>query len=117
MMPNVKHVPQVTLETIIKKNKEEAEELFAKAKSLILENRRIEVEMIKILSTSTPGSGVASVRPSAPPASVRVDSEVVYAANNLIRSWRRRHKRNFKTAEQDLMDACERLALVNKLNG
>lgn len=100
-------VPQVALEVMMKKNKEEAASLFAKAKELIAENRKIEVEMSKILNPALPGL-VDSLPPSS---SMRPDpmGGLLHAADALCRSWKRRNKKNFKQLELDLMRALDRV--------
>lgn len=99
-------VPQVALEVMMKKNKEEASSLFAKAKELLAENRKIEVEMTKILSPHTMDS-----LPPPSSASMRPDpmGGLLHASESLVRSWKRRNKKNFKQLELDLMRALDRV--------
>lgn len=130
--PNEKPVPQVALEVMMKRNKEAADKLLAEAKKLIEENRHISVEMSRILpppsSRSVPSAGSAATLPASgryammgngtdsrnqatmPPAS-RPDpmGGLLHAADALVRSWKRRKKKNFKQLELDLMTALERM--------
>ena len=115
-----KPAPQVSLEAILKSNKEAAAKLLQ-------ENERIEAEMHKILTTSSfpppPVSrlmeafseGVRATTPvpvdSQSPASEKLvaEKEVVFAAVAIVRSWTRRHKKNWKIQEKELMNAVRRL--------
>ena len=105
---NAKPAPQVTLEVMMKRNKEEATKLLRDAETLLADNRKIEAEMKQILSAAAPSSQVVSV---APPSSMRPDpmGGLLHAADALIRSWQRRKKKNFKQLELDLMTALERV--------
>lgn len=101
-----KPTPQVALEVMMKRNKEQADQLLAQAKKLIQENRVIETEMNKVLASVPPPSHVM-----APVSSVRPDpmGGLHHAADALVRSWKRRNKKNFKQLELDLMTALERM--------
>jgi hypothetical protein len=123
--------PQVTLEVVMRKNKEEAEQLFEQAKRLLAENRRISTELARIVvkppsSTAVPASeGTSRTIPnsgrysmvnleSSPPTvipSSRPDpvGGLLHAADALVRSWKRRNKKNFKQLELDLMMALEKV--------
>ncbi len=108
---NEKPVPQVALEVMMRRNKESADKLLAEAKKLLAENRLIETEMAKVLP---PPSQVASVPPASstmPSSSLRPDpmGGLLHAADALVRSWKRRNKKNFKQLELDLMTALERM--------
>lgn len=114
---NEKPVPQVALEIMMKRNKEDADRLLREAQALLTDNRKIEAEMTKILSAAPPASRV-SVAPAssastlaAPASSQRPDpmGGLLHAADALVRSWKRRHKKNFKQLELDLMTALERM--------
>jgi pantothenate kinase type III len=94
-----KPIPQVTLETMMKKNREESDRLLKQSKALLEENRSIESEMTRILIPSVPPP-VSSVRPDPM-------SELIVVADALVRSWKRRHKKNFKQLESDLVNAME----------
>jgi hypothetical protein len=100
-MANLKHAPQLSLESIIQRNKEEASRLLD-------ENARIEAEITKILSTPPPASKATTLQP---PDSTRLsaEKEVIYAALAIVRSWQRRHKKNYHSQERELMNAVERL--------
>ncbi len=125
--------PQVTLEVMMKRNAAEADRLLAEAKKLLEENRHISVEMQRILpnlpppsSRSVPGSATAKTLPTTGsysmlgngtghghttiPAS-RPDpmGGLLHAVDALVRSWQRRHKKNFKQLELDLMAALEKV--------
>lgn len=102
-----KSTPQVALEVMMRKNKEEAARLLAAANKLIAENRQIEVEMHKILSSPPPSSQIQLELP----ASSRPDpmGGLLHAADALTRSWKRRNKKNFKQLELDLITALERV--------
>lgn len=114
---------QLSLETVLKQNRDEAENLTRAAQSKLDENARIQAEMHKILSepppppvsrlmeafsegvratTTTMPSGVDSTRMVA-------EKEVLYAALAMVRSWQRRHKKHFHNQEKELMNAVERL--------
>lgn len=104
-MQNVKPMPQVALEVMMKRNKEEADKLLKHAQDLLTENRKIETEMKTILSASQPPP---SIIPQSRPDPM---GGLLHAADALVRSWQRRHKKNFKQLELDLM------AAVGKVNG
>ncbi len=106
---NHKSVPQVTLETMMKRNKAESERLLKQAHELLSENREIESRMTAILTQAPQSQPV--VRPSQPPSSIRPDpmGGLLHAADALVRSWTRRHKKNFKQLELDLMSALEKV--------
>jgi hypothetical protein len=103
-----KPVPQVALEVMMKRNKEAADKLLAEAKKLLAENRMIETEMAKVLPSVPPASQSVSL---APQSSIRPDpmGGLLHAADALVRSWKRRNKKNFKQLELDLMTALERM--------
>jgi hypothetical protein len=114
-----KPVPQVALEVMMKRNKEQAEKLLNDARKLLQENRVIEVEMSKVLASAPPPS---QVTPQAAPPSVAPSTDrmvpsmrpdpaggLFHAADALVRSWKRRGKKNFKQLERDLMMALERM--------
>ena len=125
-----KPVPQVTLEVMMKRNKEEAEDLLRKAQKLIAENRFIETKMEEVLLSVPPppsrvsgtaptmaaGMPVITMKASSPPPSAlmappsRPDpmGGLLHAADALVRSWKRRHKKNFSQLETDLMTALEK---------
>ena len=120
-----KPVPQVALEVIMKRNKEEANKLLKQAEAMLQENRRISTEMQRILpppstvreppkSMPNPGSySMVSRDTVAAPtsASMRPDpmGGLLHAADALVRSWQRRGKKNFKQLERDLMMALEKV--------
>jgi hypothetical protein len=113
MNASQKPVPQVALEVMMKRNKEEADKLLKSAKDLLAENRKIETEMRNILaSAAPPASAVASIPPpsAVPLSSMRPDpmGGLLHAADALVRSWKRRNKKNFKQLELDLMAALEK---------
>ena len=123
MNPSLKPEAQLSLETIIKQNREEAENLQRAAQAKLDENERIKAEMHNILK-SVPPPPVSrlmeafseGVRASLPPAdqeapSVKMvaEKEVLYAALAIVRSWKRRHKKNWQTQERELVAAVERL--------
>jgi hypothetical protein len=99
-----KPVPQVALEVMMKRNKEAADKLLSEAKKLLAENRMIETEMAKALSAPPPS------HVTMPPSSMRPDpmGGLLHAADALVRSWKRRNKKNFKQLELDLMSALEK---------
>lgn len=110
-MPNAlneKYAPQVALEVMMKRNREQADLLLSQAKKLITENRTIETEMSKVLASVPPASQSVSLPPLS---SARPDpmGGLHHAADALVRSWKRRHKKNFKQLELDLMSALERV--------
>lgn len=105
-----KTAPQVQLETILENNRSEATRLLQ-------ENTRIEAEMTRILSEPPPPMSrlvEAFVKGhSEPPApestKLSAEKEVLFAALAIVRSWSRRHKKNWKTQERELAKAVERL--------
>lgn len=103
---NEKPVPQVALEVMMKRNKEAADKLLTEAKKLLAENKMIETEMVKVLSVP-PSSQVVTAPPQS---SIRPDpmGGLLHAADALVRSWKRRNKKNFKQLERDLMSALEK---------
>lgn len=121
---NQKPMAQLSLETILQQNKEEAKRLQDAAAAKLAENAAIQAEMSAILK-SVPPPPVSrlmtafqdGVRASHPPASEQsVDStrmlaekEVLYAALAIVRSWKRRRKKNWQAQEKELMNAVERL--------
>jgi hypothetical protein len=124
-----KPAAQLSLEMILERNKAQAERLQQEAKDKLEENRRIEAEMQRILHHPPPSDVVGrlahrngdSMRLMAaenaltepPPASTSprmiAEREVLYAAMAITRSWKRRHKKNWKTQERELLNAVERL--------
>ncbi len=136
-MSQTKPAAQLSLETILERNRSEAQRLLR-------ENDRIERAMQEILqqppmpssrvveafkngmamgkmtlenaATVPPGSS-ASIPPSSQrdtvgvPDSTRMlpEKEVCYAALAIVRSWQRRHKKNYKLQEKALIDAVSRL--------
>lgn len=104
--PNEKPMPQVALEVMMKRNKEAADKLLSEAKKLLAENKLIETEMARVLSVPPPSQVV-----TAPVSSMRPDpmGGLHHAADALVRSWKRRKKKNFKQLELDLMTALERM--------
>ncbi len=117
----VKPQAQLSLEAILKHNRDEAESLTRAAQAKLDENARIQTEMHKILSEPPPPpvsrlmeAFSEGVRASVPPASVDptrmvAEKEVLYAALAIVRSWQRRHKKNWHAQEKELMNAVERL--------
>lgn len=107
-----KSVPQVALEVMMKRNREEADQLLKRANEVLAENKKIEHEMQVILATA-PVSSRVSITPKRDtmPVSSRPDpmGGLLHAADALVRSWKRRNKKNFKQLELDLMTALERL--------
>jgi hypothetical protein len=115
---NTKPAPQLSLEAIMHRNKEEAERLLG-------ENERIKEEMHNILKSVPPppvsrtmeafSDGVrATLVPEnlrSEPASVKLvaEKEVLYAALAIVRSWKRRKKKNWQSQEKELAAAVERL--------
>jgi hypothetical protein len=111
-MNSEKPVPQVALEVMMKRNKEQADKLLQEAQKLLKENKVIETEISKVMASVPPPSQVATMAPTmAPVSSVRPDpmGGLLHAADALVRSWKRRHKKNFKQLELDLMTALERI--------
>lgn len=108
-----KPIPQVALEVMMKRNKEEADQLLRRSKELLADNRKIETEMTKILAASQPPSRVTVAPPSAsvPPSTMRPDpmGGLLHAVDALTRSWKRRNKKNFKQLELDLIAALEKV--------
>lgn len=111
-----KPVPQVALEVMMKRNREEADQLLRRSQELLSENKKIERDMNVILASVTmapPASRVAiAEKPDTMPApSSKPDPAggLFHAADALVRSWKRRHKKNFKQLELDLMTALERM--------
>ena len=106
--PASKPVPQVALEVMMKRNREEADQLLKRSQELLTENRKIEHGMAAILATVPPSAPKGATM--APPSS-RPDPAggLFHAADALVRSWQRRHKKNFKQLERDLMTALERM--------
>lgn len=113
-MNAAKPVPQVALEVMMKRNKESADKLLKEAEKLLSENKLIESRMEQILA-APPASQVATVPPVShsmvPQSSMRPDpmGGLHHAADALVRSWKRRNKKNFKQLELDLMTALERM--------
>ena len=103
--PASKPVPQVALEVMMKRNREEADQLLARSKELLSENKKIEKDMAFILA---PGPGPQNTMP-APSSRPDPAGGLFHAADALVRSWQRRHKKNFKQLERDLMTALERM--------
>ncbi len=127
-----KHI-QMSLEQALKNNEVEAAKLQAAAKAKLDENARIEAEMQKILSEPPPSSKAPPSRlveayrngatmsrleaenattlpagPIGPQSSntrLNAEREVLFAALAIVRSWKRRHKKNFHAQEKELMDA------------
>lgn len=111
-----KPVPQVALEVMMKRNREEADQLLKRATDILAENKKIERDMNTILAAApAPVSArvtIAEKRDTMPaPSSVKPDPAggLFHAADALVRSWQRRHKKNFKQLELDLMTALERM--------
>jgi len=102
-----KSTPQVALEVMMKRNREQADQLLVQAKKLLAENKVIETEVRTILSQA-PASQVVTQSPAS---SIRPDpmGGLHHAADALVRSWKRRNKKNFKQLELDLMTALERM--------
>ena len=112
-----KSQPQVALEIILKRNRAEADRLLKGAQKLLEENKVVEAQMKEILAVASssvppppapPSSSAVSVAPA--PASMRPDpfGGLLHAADALVRSWKRRKKKNFKQLEADLMAALEK---------
>jgi hypothetical protein len=113
--------PRLSLEQILKQNQEDAHRLNLEAQAKLLENEAIRMEMHKILKsepppvsrfveayeTGKPGSNP----PPAPDSGTKLEPEkdVLYAALAIVRSWKRRHKKNWRAQERELADAVERL--------
>jgi hypothetical protein len=130
---STKPAAQLSLETILKQNADEAKRLKAAADEKLAENARIEAEMHRILSEPSsqqaPGSRIVEAykngaamgllelenrntqQPSSAPSSVKMvaEKEVLYAALAIVRSWKRRRKKNWQTQEKELMNAVEKL--------
>jgi hypothetical protein len=108
-----KPVPQVALEVMMKRNREEADHLLKRSQELLADNKKIEHEMAVILA-SVPASSRVSPRVvvhDTMPVSSKPDPAggLFHAADALVRSWKRRKKKNFKQLELDLMTALERM--------
>ncbi len=121
-----KHI-QMSLEQALKNNEVEAAKLQAAASAKLAENARIEAEMQKILSEPPPSAATSTRLVEAykngatmsrletenattmPPQSsntrMAAERAVLYAALAIVRSWTRRHKKNFHSQEKELMDA------------
>lgn len=122
---NQKPMAQLSLETILQQNKEEAQRLQKAAEAKLAENAAIQAEMSAILKSVPPPpvsrlmtafqDGVRASHPPVPgesaPDSVRLvaEKEVLYAALAIVRSWKRRRKKNWQAQEKELMNAVERL--------
>ena len=124
-----KPAAQLSLESILERNKAEAQKLKEQADAKLAENERIEAEMNKILKEPPPSRLVQAfqnghtmermtlenqqtVPPSTGPSySTRMvaEKEVIYAALAIVRSWQRRHKKKYHAQEKELMNAVERL--------
>jgi hypothetical protein len=104
-----------SLVDLIKSNEDEASRLLG-------ENARLKEEMHKILSEPPPPPSRLvdvlegrSTRPTQPPVApeqvlaMTPEKEVIYAALAIVRSWTRRHKKNWKSQETELMKAVSRL--------
>lgn len=112
-----KNAAQLSLEAIISKNKTQADAMQRAALDKLEENERIKAEMHKILSEPPPVSTLvaafrdATMPPTDGPVSVKLaaEKEVIYAALAIVRSWRRRNKKNWQAQEKELMSAVERL--------
>ena len=119
---SIKPEAQISLENILKQNREEAEELRKAANAKLAENDRIQQEMHNILKSVPPPpasrlvdaftEGARTVPSSPNPDSVvrlGAEKEVLYAALAIVRSWKRRHKKNYQAQERELVTAVERL--------
>lgn len=124
---NTKPAAQLSLEAILKRNSEEAERLRAEADARLAENAGIEAAMHRVLSEppSAPQSRLVAAfkngealkrlelehaATEAPTSTKMVaEKEVLYAALAIVRSWKRRHKKNWQAQEKELMNAVERL--------
>lgn len=124
---NTKPAAQLSLEAILKRNSEEAERKQAEAAQLLAENAGIEAAMHRVLSEppSAPASRLVAAYKNGEalkkmelenavtqaPTSTRMlaEREVLYAALAIVRSWKRRHKKNWHAQEKELMNAVERL--------
>ena len=122
-----KPAAQLSLEAIIQRNREEAERKKAEIAQLLAENAGIEAAMQRVLSEppSAPASRLVAAYKNGEalkmmemehgttvkPDSTRmlVEREVLYAALAIVRSWKRRHKKNWQAQEKELMNAVERL--------
>ncbi len=101
--------PQAALEVMMKRNKEEADALLKHAKDLLAENRKIEYEMKTILSSASSPPPSSMSMPSVPASRPDPMGGLLHATDALIRSWKRRRKKNFKQLELDLITALERV--------
>ena len=121
--PSLKPEPQLALEALIQSNADEA-------KRLLDTNDRIYQEMAVILKSTPPPSSDRLVEafqsgtratqkserytvPVSPeePLSTRLAAkeEVLYAALAIVRSWHRRHKKNWQSQERELEAAVKKL--------
>lgn len=107
---NERPVPQAALEVMMKRNKEDSDRLVREAEALLAENKKIEREMSKILALAPVSRVAVSLPPQSSVPSSRPDpmGGLLHAADALVRSWKRRNKKNFKQLELDLMTALER---------
>ncbi len=126
---NTKPAAQLSLEAILQRNVEEATRKQAEAAQLLAENAGIEAAMHRVLSEppSAPASrlvaaykngealkkmemeNAATVAPGPTSTRMLAEREVLYAALAIVRSWKRRHKKNWHAQEKELMNAVERL--------
>lgn len=122
--PSLKPEPQLALEALIQSNADEA-------KRLLDTNDRIYQEMAAILKSTPPPppsdrlveafqSGTRATQKSErytvpvaneEPVSTRLAAkeEVLYAALAIVRSWKRRHKKNWQSQERELEAAVQKL--------
>jgi len=107
-MNAIRPTPQMSLETILKQNADEAHRLRAEAASKLDENERIEKEMHAILR-SVPPSGTNTMPVSYGSTEMTPEKAVCFQALAIVRSWKRRHKKNYNIQETELMEAVERL--------
>ncbi len=113
---NLKTSPQLSLENIIKQKRDEAQRLLAEVEGIKAEmhkilseppsappqSRLVEAFTQGVATTMLPGGEAVSTRMVA-------EKEVIYAALAIVRSWKRRHKKNWHAQEKELMNAVERL--------
>ncbi len=126
---NTKPAAQLSLEAILQRNVEEAARKRAEADQLLAENAGIEAAMHRVLSEppSAPASRLVAAfkngeamkkmelenamtaTPGPSSSAMLAEKEVLYAALAIVRSWKRRRKKNWQSQEKELMNAVERL--------
>lgn len=113
-MNAMKSSPQLSLESILKQNTVDASRLRAEAAAKMEENAKIEAEMSAILKSIPPSKLVVDSQGATMPIptdtfGLSPEKEVLFSALAIVRSWKRRHKKNYNNQETELMKAVERL--------